>query len=196
MFPARLCGGVPVRYDADPMQILADAKQVSEVVQRLTDEAAAAMARSPGPWAVVGIKSRGDVLAHRITAKLTPKYSGSIDIALYRDDLSGSGARHIVRTTDINFPMDGTNVLLVDDVLMSGRSIRAALQSIMDFGRPGRVKLMVLVDRGGRELPIAPDFVGLRVNADASDQVEVRLKPTDDSDRIALTPRKASEAGA
>lgn len=168
------------------MHVLASADQVSTVVQRLTDEAQAAMAAAPGPWAIVGVRSRGDVLAQRLACKLKPEYTGSVDIALYRDDLSGIGPQPVVRTTDIEFPMDGTNILLVDDVLMSGRSIRAAIQSLLDFGRPRCIRLMVLVDRGGRELPIAPDFVGLRVNPNPTDQIEVRLTPTDDADRIAI----------
>ena len=91
---------------------------------------------------------KNDVLAGRV---------GSLDITLYRDDLSEIGAQPVVRTTDIPFDVDGLNVVLVDDVLMTGRSVRAALQSLMDLGRPKRVWLSVLVDRGGRELPIAPD---------------------------------------
>jgi pyrimidine operon attenuation protein/uracil phosphoribosyltransferase len=175
------------------MQILADSNQVAQIIGRLTDEAAAAMRAAPGPWAVVGVRSRGDVLAARLTAALKPKYTGSIDIGLYRDDLSELAAQPVVRTTDIAFPVDGTRVLLVDDVLMSGRTTRAAIQSLIDFGRPACVRLMVMVDRGGRELPFAPDFVGLRVNADPHDRVNVRLTPTDDEDRIELLPAKHRE---
>ncbi len=168
------------------MRVLANAEQVSTLVQRLTDEAKAAMAAASGPWAIVGVRSRGDVLAQRLSQQLNPKYTGSVDIALYRDDLSEISPQPVVRTTDIEFPMDGTNILLVDDVLMSGRSIRAAIQSLLDFGRPRRIRLLVLVDRGGRELPIAPDFVGLRVNTDPGDSVEVQLTPTDSSDQITM----------
>lgn len=170
------------------MRILADEKQVAAMIERLEGELAAEMRRASGPWAIVGIRSRGDVLAHRLADRLKPDHTGSVDITLYRDDLSEVGPQPIVRTTDIDFPMDGTNVLLVDDVLMSGRSVRAALQSLIDYGRPRCVRLAVLVDRGGRELPIRPDYVGLRVNTDADHHVKVHLKPTDEADQILLFP--------
>lgn len=168
------------------MQMLADETQVPELTDRLRREVEAVMSRSQGPWAIVGIRSRGDVLAQRLAEAINPAYTGTVDISLYRDDLSEFGPQPIVRTTDINFPMDGTNVLLVDDVLMTGRSVRSAIQTLIDFGRPRCVKLLVLVDRGGRELPIVPDFVGLRVNADRQQMVEVRLRPMDPDDRIVL----------
>ena len=168
------------------MHVLADETQIAELIRRLTRELSAMMQQSSGPWAIVGIRSRGDVLAHRLAEKVRPEYSGSVDIALYRDDLSEVGPQPIVRTTDVAFPMDGTNVLLVDDVLMTGRSVRSAIQSLIDFGRPRCVKLLVLVDRGGRELPITPDIVGLRVNTERHQMVEVRLRPGDPDDRIVL----------
>ncbi|MEX2673325.1 MAG: bifunctional pyr operon transcriptional regulator/uracil phosphoribosyltransferase PyrR [Phycisphaeraceae bacterium] len=174
------------------MRILADEQQVGTLIERLERELAAEMSRTPGPWAIVGMRSRGDVLATRLAEPLKPAYIGSLDITLYRDDLSEVGPQPIVRTTEIDFPIDGTNVLLVDDVLMSGRSVRAAIQSLIDFGRPRCVRLAVLVDRGGRELPIRPDFVGLRVNTEADHHVKVHLKPTDADDQILLYPPDAS----
>ena len=106
---------------------------------------------------------------------------GVLDITLYRDDLSEVASQPIVQTTEIPFDVDGKDVILVDDVLMTGRSIRAALSSLMDFGRPRRVWLAVLVDRGGRELPIAADFVALDYSEGAeglgeSDHIQVLLK--------------------
>ncbi len=177
---------------------LADANQVGQIVDRLASELAAAMGQSEGPWALIGVRSRGDGLAKILTQRLHPDYSGSVDIALYRDDLSEIGPQPVVRTSEIDFPIDGTNVVLVDDVLMTGRSVRAAIQSLIDFGRPRCIRLLVLVDRGGRELPIAPDFVGLRVNADRNQLIEVRLKPADAEDRIGIVSIDAakSEAGA
>lgn len=171
------------------MHVLADHKQVGGMVDRLVEELAATVRDSDGPWAVVGIRSRGDVLADRLARRLKPKYTGFVDIALYRDDLSEVGPQPIVRTTEIDFPLDGTNILLVDDVLMTGRSVRSALQSLIDFGRPRCVKLLVLADRGGRELPIAPDYVGTRINADRGQLVEVRLEPTDPEDCIIMFSR-------
>ena len=145
-----------------------------------------------GPWALVGIRSRGDVLARRLAETLQPDHVGTLDITLYRDDLSEIGPQAIVRTTEIPFGIDGVNTVLVDDVLMSGRSVRAALQSLMDLGRPKRVWLAVLVDRGGRELPIAPDHVGIVLSRDMEggisegEVVNVKLRPTDDEDAIVV----------
>ena len=180
--------------DNGSMQVLADEQQVGELVDRLAGELGAAMRQATGPWAFVGLRSRGDVLAARLAERLQPEYTGSVDITLYRDDLSEVGPQPIVRTTEINFPIDGTNVLLVDDVLMTGRSVRAAIQSLIDFGRPNRVRLLVLVDRGGRELPIAPDFVGLRVNTEPAQQVAVRLKPHNEDECILMSPQPTQPA--
>lgn len=166
------------------------------MVDRLSTEVRAEMARTQGPWAIVGIRRRGDVLAKRLAKELKPDFEGSVDITLYRDDLSEVGPQPVVRTTEINFDVDGTNILLVDDVLMSGRSVRAAIQSLIDFGRPRCIRLLVLVDRGGRELPIRPDYVGLRVATDDSQHIRVRLEPHDDKDAIIMLPsRKAGTRG-
>ena len=167
------------------MRVLADSSSFNEVLDRLTEETQRVFAEL-SPWAIVGIRARGDVLANRLAERLQPDYQGAVDIALYRDDLSEMGPQPIIRSTDINFPIDGTSILLVDDVLMTGRSVRAAIQSLIDYGRPRCVKLMVMVDRGGRELPIMPDFVGMRVNADRDQLIDVRLQPTDDEDQIGL----------
>ena len=177
------------------MSVLADSKKLEQLVRRLGDEVAQAM-QAGGPWAFVGIRSRGDVLARKLAVMLQPQHFGSVDIALYRDDLSEVGPQPIVRTTDVNFPLDGTSILLVDDVLMTGRSVRAAIQSLIDFGRPRCIRLLVLVDRGGRELPITPDFVGLRVDAERDQLVDVRLKPFDDTDAIVMADRDESAAAA
>jgi len=144
-------------------------------------------------WAVVGIKSRGDVLAERVAAALTdasggPAFGervGKLDVTLYRDDLTELGAQAAVRSTEVGFDIDGLNVVLVDDVMMTGRSVRAALQSLMDLGRPRRVWLAVLVDRGGRELPIQPDVVGLDLTGgEATGRVSVELTEVDGRDAI------------
>ena len=170
------------------METLADTTQVGRLVDDLAERIRAEMAESPR-WALVGILRRGDVLAQRLAAKLKPDHIGSVDIALYRDDLSELGPQPVVRTTNIDFDLDGTDVVLVDDVLMTGRSVRAAIQSLIDYGRPRRIKLAVLVDRGGRELPIAADFVGRTIEAGPDTLVSVELKPTDKHDRITLMPR-------
>lgn len=171
------------------METLVDATRFADLLDRLAEEAGAAMRSTKGPWALVGIRSRGDVIAERLTEKLKPQYTGSVDITLYRDDLSEIGPQPIVRTTDINFPIDGTNVLLIDDVVMTGRSVRAAIQSLVDFGRPRCIRLLVLVDRDGRELPISPDFVGMKADVSADQLVEVRIRPTDPDDAIVAYDR-------
>jgi pyrimidine operon attenuation protein/uracil phosphoribosyltransferase len=184
------------------MQRLADEAQFLSLVDDLAADVRRAIDGSGGPskWAIVGVRSRGDVLAHRLAAKLgLTDRVGSLDITLYRDDLSEIGSQAVVQTTEIDFDIDGLNVLLVDDVLMTGRSIRAALQSLLDIGRPCRVWLAVLVDRGGRELPIAPDFVGLVLSAKPDQlppgsRVDVTIKPTDAQDAITVRPSNGREA--
>ena len=177
------------------MRTLADDSRVAELIADLTAAISADIKACPETihWALVGIRSRGDVLAHRLAYQLDPDALGGrvgcLDITLYRDDLSEISHQPVVRTTDIPFEIDGLNIVLVDDVLMSGRSVRAALQSLMDLGRPRRVWLAVLVDRGGRELPIRPDYVGLDLTADRmvdSQRVDVLLKPTDRQDAIVI----------
>jgi len=175
------------------METLADAKQVAALVDDLAERIHAAMVDSPR-WALVGILRRGDVLAQRLAAKLKPDHTGSVDIALYRDDLSEIGPQPIVRTTNIDFDLDGADVVLIDDVLMTGRSVRAAIQSLIDYGRPKRIKLAVLVDRGGRELPIAADFVARTIEAGPDKLVSVELQPTDEQDRITLMRRPNATA--
>jgi pyrimidine operon attenuation protein/uracil phosphoribosyltransferase len=187
------------------MQTLADAKKVDQLVSDLTeairDDMDAAESGGAG-WALVGIRSRGEIIADRIAQKLgrdrIEDRVGSLDITLYRDDLSEIGSAAVVRTTDIDFAVDGLNVVLVDDVLMTGRSIRAALQSLMDLGRPRRVWLAVLVDRGGRELPIGADHVALDLSQSAGveDTVDVLLKPTDKKDAIVLRQKQTQQRNA
>lgn len=189
------------------MQVLADQQKVGSLISRLADLIRADIEKSSEPesWALIGIRSRGDVLAGRIAERLRDQFGdrvGSLDITLYRDDLSEIGSSAVVRTTEIPFSIDGLNVVLVDDVLMTGRSVRAALQSLMDIGRPRRVWLSVLVDRGGRELPIAPDHVAMDLTrgpeaklVKAGDVVAVQVKPTDANDEIIVRSRQPAVAG-
>lgn len=184
------------------MRLIADEKQVAGLIDALAQKISLQARTMPGgaPWGIIGIKTRGDVLARRVAAKLDPALIGarvgSLDITLYRDDLSEVGAQAQVRTTEVPFNVDGLNLVLMDDVLMTGRSVRAALESLMDLGRPRRVWLAVLVDRGGRELPIAADLValplipaaGLPALVEPGERVEVRLKPLDSSDEILASP--------
>ena len=140
--------------------------------------------------ALVGIQSGGAVLARRLERLLAARGSaprlGSIDITLYRDDLAQSTHFPEIRATQIDFDVDGAEIVLVDDVLYTGRTIRAALDALMDLGRPRAVRLAVLMDRGGRELPVAPDFLGRRVEASPKQSVTVQLAETDGVDQVIL----------
>jgi pyrimidine operon attenuation protein/uracil phosphoribosyltransferase len=144
---------------------------------------------------IVGIRTRGEVLAQRLTSLLQklgfPQIGrGVLDITLYRDDLSEIGPRPLVRPTQIDIDIDAKPLLLVDDVLFTGRSIRAALDALSDFGRPSVIRLAVLVDRGGRELPIQPDFVGITLSDVPKDhRVNVRLTESDGKDEIVVEPK-------
>lgn len=180
------------------MTTLADSLKIASLVTELAGQINSAITASGSshPWAIVGIRSRGDLLASRIAKELDPAVIadrlGVLDITLYRDDLSEITHQPVVRTTEIPFDIDGMNIVLVDDVIMSGRSIRAALQSLMDLGRPRRIWLAVLVDRGGRELPISADFVGvdLKQQLDGETIVDVHLTPLDEQDCITTHPKQ------
>ena len=143
--------------------------------------------------ALVGIRTRGDHLARRlagilkaITGRDVP--TGVLDITLYRDDLMrhAVGPQPLVRRTDIPFSIDDRKILLVDDVLYTGRTTRAALDALIDFGRPRSIQLIVLVDRGHRELPIKADYVGKNLPTAPDESVQVRLQETDGTDEVVL----------
>ncbi|MCX5678925.1 MAG: bifunctional pyr operon transcriptional regulator/uracil phosphoribosyltransferase PyrR [Candidatus Omnitrophica bacterium] len=141
--------------------------------------------------AVIGIKNRGAHLAQRLALKIgriTKKNPpvGALDITLYRDDLTQVAEQPVVHATEIDFTIEGRNIVLVDDVLFTGRTIRCALDALIDFGRPGCIQLAVLVDRGHRELPIKADYVGKNVPTSADELVEVRLAETDGKDEVVL----------
>ena len=141
--------------------------------------------------ALVGIRTRGVSLAHRIAARLeTIEHVkvpvGALDITLYRDDLGLKGEAPVLRGTDIPFPVAGKIIVLVDDVLYTGRTIRAALDAIIDLGRPRMIQLAVLVDRGHRELPIRPDYVGKNLPTARREAVQVLLREHDGQDRVVI----------
>jgi pyrimidine operon attenuation protein/uracil phosphoribosyltransferase len=130
--------------------------------------------------AIVGIRTCGEVLGKRIQAKIKEVEGvdvpfGVLDITLYRDDLSRTKAQPTLKGTDLPFSISGARIILVDDVLFTGRTIRAAMDAIIDFGRPSKVELAVLVDRGHRELPIRADYVGKNLPSDRKDMLRVRL---------------------
>ena len=133
-----------------------------------------------GSMAIVGIHTCGVYVAKRIHAKIESQLEGtipfgSLDINLYRDDWSLISQNPVVKTTEITFDVDNTNLILVDDVIFTGRTIRAAMDAIMDYGRPNTIQLAALVDRGGRELPIQPDFIGLTTGILHNERIKVLL---------------------
>lgn len=138
--------------------------------------------------AIVGLISHGDVLARRLVQRLEevgyPARYGAIDITLYRDDLRLSGKRPALRSSHLPFSTDDMVLILVDDVINTGRTARAALEAIFEYGRPARVELQCLVDRGGRELPIQPDYAAFTLHAKDDSDVVVRLRELDGSDEI------------
>jgi pyrimidine operon attenuation protein/uracil phosphoribosyltransferase len=175
-----------------------NAQDIDRAVRRLGREIAE-RARAVGAkeLAIVGIRRGGVHLAQRLRAELaaalgTEPAVGTLDIALYRDDLAEKGAAPVIGPTDIRFPVQGKTLVLVDDVLYTGRTVRAALDEIVDFGRPRRVWLAVLVDRGGRELPIAADFAGARIEVPEEQDVQVRLREAGAAeDAVVVKPRRA-----
>ncbi len=175
-----------------------NSEAIDRAVRRMAREIAERARERGGELAVVGIRRGGVHLAERIrrelaavTGQLPP--AGTLDIALYRDDLSERAPAPVVGPTDIRFPVTGKTIVLVDDVLYTGRTARAALDELVDFGRPRRVLFAVLVDRGGRELPIAADIVGARVDIPEAEQVEVRLvEAGEPEDSVVVKPRGRS----
>jgi pyrimidine operon attenuation protein/uracil phosphoribosyltransferase len=146
-----------------------------------------------GTIALVGIHRRGAVLAqrmHAITSELlaSPVPLGFVDISFYRDDLAIRPNAPIVRSTQLDFPVDGRTIVIIDDVLYTGRTVRAAIDEIFDYGRPARVQLATLVDRGHRELPIRPDYVGKNLPTSQDQRVNVRVDEVDGYDEVAIGP--------
>ena len=140
---------------------------------------------------LVGVQTRGVPIARRLAGLIARAGNarvpvGALDITLYRDDLTQVASQPVIKGSDIPVSIDGKSVILVDDVLYTGRTARAALDELIDFGRPARIQLCVLVDRGGRELPIHADFVGLRVKTLRDEIVQVRLTEEDGEDRVLL----------
>jgi pyrimidine operon attenuation protein/uracil phosphoribosyltransferase len=141
--------------------------------------------------AIVGIKTRGEYLGRRIVEELNTIEKkeipfGTLDITLYRDDLRNNLALPELKETNIPFNVENKTIILVDDVLFTGRTIRAAIDAVMDFGRPANIKLAVLVDRGLRELPIQADYIGLSIETVSSQKIKVFLKEKDKKDKVVL----------
>lgn len=175
---------------------LLDARAMDRTLRRMADEIVELFGGTDDVL-VVGIERRGVQLADRIVALIAKQEGvtvarGALDITLYRDDLQTVGPRPVVGRTQLPLTLDGKRVVIVDDVLYTGRTIRAALDELADFGRPARIALAVLVDRGGRELPIHADVVGRSVDVAPGQRVDVLLAEVDDRDAVILADRDAA----
>lgn len=147
-----------------------------------------------GELGIVGIRRRGVFLAQRLGAMIqriekAPVPVGTLDISLYRDDLSTVGPKPLVQKSEIGFPITGKKIVLVDDVLYTGRTVRAALDALFDHGRPIEVQLCVLIDRGHRELPIEATFVGREVQTTQQEIIEVKLRELDNAEKVLLVEK-------
>jgi pyrimidine operon attenuation protein/uracil phosphoribosyltransferase len=181
-------------------KLLMTAAEMDLVLARMSAE----IVEKLGPqseFAIIGIRRRGVLLAQRLCKKVEailkrPVPIGILDITLYRDDLTTIGTRPMLRETLINFDINNLILVLVDDVLYTGRTIRSALDGIVDLGRPKRVQLAVLIDRGNRELPIQADYVGKHVQTEEDETVEVRLMEEDQEERVMLLKRPGQPQAA
>jgi pyrimidine operon attenuation protein/uracil phosphoribosyltransferase len=186
----------------DAEKVVLDRAELARAVTRMAHEV---VERNPdrthGGLALVGIQRRGVHLATRLHAQVAelipgPVALGSLDISFHRDDLGRRAAAPVVHATALDFGLDGAAVVIVDDVLFTGRTVRAAIEALFEYGRPARVQLAVLVDRGHRELPIRPDYIGKNLPTSLAERVNVRLAELDGVDEVAIgaapTPSEAA----
>ena len=174
-------------------RLVLDAPAIQRAITRIAHEIVERN-KGVGGLGIVGIRSRGDFLAKRLQREVERLEGvevpfGAMDISLYRDDLSRGADHALVQLTEIPWAVAGRTVLLVDDVLFTGRTVRAALDAVMDFGRPREIQLAVLIDRGHRELPIRADFVGKNIPTQRSEDVEVHLAETGGEDQVRILDR-------
>ena len=175
-------------------QIL-DSEGIRKSVLRIAHEIVE-RTRGTGQLCLVGVRTRGDLLARRLARALQELTGlavpvGALDITLYRDDLGLLDSSPVIHATEIPFDVTGRRVVVVDDVLFTGRTVRAAMDALTDLGRPESVELAVLVDRGHRELPIKPDYVGKNLPTSKEDRVQVRLTESDGLDEVVVGERAA-----
>ncbi len=173
------------------MTVVLDRDDMRRTLVRIAHEIAE---KNPnGAVALVGIHRRGAVLARRLQALTSELLEpgvplGDVDISFYRDDLSLRAGAPVVHATHLEFPVDARTIVIVDDVLYTGRTARAAIDAIFDYGRPARVQLAVLIDRGHRELPIRPDYVGKNIPTSQEQRVNVYVEEIDDVDEVTIGP--------
>ena len=182
---------------SDDARTVMDAKALARTLRRMADEIVE-LNGGTDDLVIVGIQRRGVQIAARLVKVIAEREKasvpqGALDITLYRDDLQTVGPRPVVGPTNIPVDIDGRHVVIVDDVLYTGRTVRAALDELADFGRPKRIALAVVVDRGGRELPIAPDVVGKKVDVQAGQRVDLLIEELDGRDEVLLTKMEAGK---
>jgi pyrimidine operon attenuation protein/uracil phosphoribosyltransferase len=175
-----------------PDTVVIDSERMDAALTRIAHEVSEQ--NQNGEVALVGIHTRGAILAARLAERIAdisqrPIAVGDVDIALYRDDLATRAAAPVVHSTHLDFDVAGKTVVVVDDVLYTGRTVRAAIDVIFDFGRPEAIRLAVLCDRGHRELPIRPDFVGKNIPTSRGDHVAVKVLELDGVDCVTLSNR-------
>jgi pyrimidine operon attenuation protein / uracil phosphoribosyltransferase len=180
---------------APKQQTVLDPRAFDRTVRRMADEIVELNNGTDG-LVIVGIQRRGVQLAAQIVSSIAEREGanvpqGALDITLYRDDLQTIGPRPIVGQTEIPVDIDGQNIVIVDDVLYTGRTIRAALDELADFGRPARIALAVLIDRGGRELPIQPDIVGKQLTIQPTQRVDVLVAELDGRNAVVISDRES-----
>ena len=178
---------------ASKQQTVLDARAFDRTLRRMADEIVE-LNNGTDNLVIVGIQRRGVQLAAQIVSSIADREKadvpqGALDITLYRDDLQTVGPRPVVGQTQIPVDIDGMTVIIVDDVLYTGRTIRAALDELADFGRPARIALAVLIDRGGRELPIQPDIVGKTLTILPSQRVDVLVEDLDSKNGVVIADR-------
>jgi pyrimidine operon attenuation protein / uracil phosphoribosyltransferase len=180
----------------DRQTTVLDARALDRTLRRMADEIVE-LNNGTDDLIIVGIQRRGVQLAARIVASIRAREgaevpNGALDITLYRDDLQTVGPRPVVGPTDLPWAIDGKHVVIVDDVLYTGRTVRAALDELADFGRPRRIGLAVLIDRGGRELPIQPDVVGKTVEIGADQRVDCLVSEIDGKDAVIIAAKSSA----
>ena len=175
-----------------PETVVLEEDEIARALTRIAHEIAERNAQAPGGVALVGIHRRGVHLANRLHPQLSELLEaetplGSLDISFYRDDLGLRPDAPVVGATQLDFAIDGSTVVIVDDVLYTGRTVRAAIDALLDYGRPARVQLAVLIDRGHRELPIRPDYVGKNLPTARTERVNVRVAEHDGLDEVTIS---------
>lgn len=185
-----------------PEKVVLDADDVRRTLVRIAHEIVERNVQ-PESLALVGIHRRGAILAQRLQGLIEPLLGaelalGDVDISFYRDDVARRPAAPVVHASHLDFDLDGLTVVVVDDVLFTGRTVRAAVDALFDYGRPARIQLAVLADRGHRELPVRPDYVGKNLPTARAERVNVRLSELDGADEVTISdpnPCSSSEPG-